>query len=331
MTGKVLVTGSSISDEYLERLRAARLEIHNPTGLLGEAELKAALNDSVAYLLGGDEIATSAALSQAEKLKIIAFLGVGYESFIDVTAATRHGVLVTNTPCTLTNSVAEFTIGQLINARRRLTQYCNAYRRGERGTEKKQRDLAGHRIGIVGLGAIGTRIAEVLCRGFGVQVSYYSRTQKPAEEERLGIMRCRRITDLAATCDALIVMTSENESSRGLIDESVISAMQPDTVLVNTARPDIVDPAALKQGLSCDRISVAVFDSFYHGEAGKRLLGQFAEDRLLVTDHIGSLTHDARDGMARKAVGSILNVLHTGDDENVVNRAAGHNIVNLAS
>jgi lactate dehydrogenase-like 2-hydroxyacid dehydrogenase len=144
-------------------------------------------------------------------------------------------------------------------------------------------------------------------------------------------MRCRGITDLAATCDALIVMTSENESSRGLIDESVISAMQPDTVLVNTARPDIVDPAALKQGLSCDRISVAVFDSFYRGEAGKRLLGQFAEDRLLVTDHIGSLTHDARDGMARKAVGSILNVLHTGDDENVVNRGAGHNIVNLAS
>jgi lactate dehydrogenase-like 2-hydroxyacid dehydrogenase len=318
MSQKVLVTGTSVADKFLSMLRDAGLEVSNPTHLLKESELRSELSDSVAYLLGGDEFASDTALSDAHALKIIAFLGVGYESFVDVAAATRRGIPVTNTPGVLTDSVAEFTVGQLLNARRRLTQYCNAYRRGEQGTETKQYQLAGHRIGIVGLGAIGTRIAEILRRGFQADISYFSRTQKPHEEERLGITMMP-LRELASSCDAIVVMTPGNESTRGLIDSSVLGEMRPDALLINTARPDIVDASALKNGLGSNQPSIAVFDNFYEGDVGKELLSLYGEDRLLVTGHIGSLTHDARDAMATKTINSILNILSAGADENIVN------------
>jgi glyoxylate reductase len=318
MGQKVLVTGTSVADKFLAMLRDADLEVRNPTHLLSEDELRAELRDADAYLLGGDEFASDAALSDAHKLRVIAFLGVGYESFIDVAAATRRRIPVTNTPGVLTDTVAELTVGQLLNARRRLTQYCNAYRRGEYGTEEKQYQIGGHRIGIVGLGAIGTRIAEILRRGFNAEVNYFSRTRKPDEEKRLGLSM-KSLHELASSSDALIVMLPGNDSTRGLVDSSVLGKMQQGALLINTARPEIVDPSALKSGLSSDQPGIAVFDNFYEGEVGKELLSLYGEDRLLVTGHIGSLTHDARDAMATKTVNSILNILSTGTDENIVN------------
>jgi glyoxylate reductase len=315
----ILVTGNSVADEFLRPLVDAGYQIRNPTHLLSEEELASELAESAGYLLGGDEAATSRALQNAKDLRIIAFLGVGYESFVDVDAATQLGILVTNTPGTLVDSVAEFTVGQLLNARRRLTQYSNAYRRGEHGTEEKQRDLAHHAVGIVGLGTIGTRIAEILRFGFNASVKYYNRTRRPAEESRLGVSYLP-LEELAKSSEALIVMVPGNDSTRALISSQVIESMSPGAILVDTARPEVVDPVALRAGLATGQLSVAVFDGFYDDPIASDLLGAFGEDRLLVTGHIASLTHDARDSMARKAVASILNVMRTGDDEYVVNR-----------
>lgn len=317
MKNKVLVTGTSVSDELLTPLRDAGLHIENPVHLLSEDELTAELDGAVAYLLGGDEIATRRALEAAKELKVVAFLGVGYESFIDVKAAAQLGIPVTNTPGTLTDSVAEFTVGQLINANRRLTEYVNLYRSGGSGQEEKQRDLASRTVGIIGLGAIGTRIAEILRQGFNASVVYYSRTRKPETEDRLGVTYVDLHT-LAESSSAIVVMTPGNDSTRGLVDSSVLSAVQPGSLLVNTARPEVVDANALHAALSDGRVGVAVVDGFYEGAEGAKLLADFGPDRLLVTGHIASLTTDARDGMARKAVSSILNILNSGTDEYIV-------------
>jgi glyoxylate reductase len=322
MSRKILVTGESVGSEFLQPLVDAGYEVKNPPGVLSEDELANELADSVGYLLGGDEVATAKALRNAKDLRVVAFLGVGYESFVDAEAASTLGIPVTNTPGTLIDSVAEFTIGHLLNARRRLTQYANAYRRGDRGIEEKQRDLAGHRIGILGLGAIGTRIAEILTLGFRAPVQYHSRTRKPDEERRLGIS-FTSLEDLARTSDAIVVMVPGNDSTKGLISSRIVEAMGPDVLLINTARPEIVEPGGLYSGLETGRISVAAFDGFYDDPTGSKLLANFAEDRLLVTGHIASLTHDARDAMARKAVASILNTIESGDDQNVVNRSRG--------
>lgn len=317
--GKVLVTGGSVEERFLEPLRDFGLDVRNPQGVLSEDELRLELEDAVAYLLAGDEFAGEKALATASALKIVAFLGVGYESFIDSQAATGLNIVVTNTPGTLTNSVAEFTIAHLLAARRQLVPYVNGYRRGERDFEVKQRDLHGHSVGIVGLGNIGARIAEILSAGFSTAVSYYSRTRKPELEASLGI-DYRGLPDLAASVESLIVMTPGNDSTRHMLNASILQELAKSSILVNTARADIVDPDALRQALDSGRLACATFDGFYEGQVGDELLAAFGDERLMVTGHIASLTHDARDAMAIKAVRSILNVLTDGEDEHIVNR-----------
>jgi len=318
MAGKILVTGNSVRPELLQPLTEAGYKVENPTDLLSEQDLAAALEDADAYLFGGDEYASGTAIAKAKDLKVVAFLGVGYESFMDATAITSRGVRITNTPGTLTDSVAEFTIAQLLAARRQLVNYANRYRRGERGFEVKQTDVRGHPIGIVGLGAIGTRIAEILAVGLRAEVKYFSRTRKPRVEQAL-TLEYMELSDLASQVEALIIMVPGNETTHGLIDHSVLSRCNPGTLLVNTARPDIVDRQALDQALEDDLVSVAAFDGFYEEGEGDSLISKYSDDRLIVTGHIASLTSDARDGMAIKAVGSILNILQSGTDQYIVN------------
>ncbi len=321
MKNKVLVTGNSVDAKFLAPLTTAGFRVHNPTHILSEQELSIELEDAVAYLLGGDERATESAVKNARDLKVVAFLGVGYESFMDASGISRLGIRITNTPGTLTNSVSEFTVGQLLNLRRRLTQYTNAYMSGKQGTETKQHDLASTRIGIIGLGAIGTRIAETLRQGFGSDIRYFSRTRKPGVEDRLSISYLS-LPDLLSWAEAYIVMTPGNDATRGLIGARELAHIPASAgrLLVNTARAFVVDPAALLSALEDGRLAATAFDGFYDDESDRAKLLALGQERLLVTGHIASLTSDARDGMARKAVQSILNVLSKGDDENVVNR-----------
>jgi glyoxylate reductase len=294
----------------------AGLEVINPTHQVSEDEVVRLMSDAAAYLLGGDEYIGERALTDSP-VKVIAFLGVGYESCIDFQATQRQGIIVTSTPGTLTDSVAEFTIGQLLNATRRLTAYTNDYRAGIRGREEKRREISAMTIGIIGLGPIGLRIAEALTFGFGADLRYYSRTRRPAEEARLGIRYDAR-NNLATECDAVILMTACNPSTIGLINKAFFDNAKPGLILVNTAHPRLVDAGSLSDALRRGVVETAVYDHFYDDETGAALLDEFDEDRLLVTGHIASLTEDARGRMATMAVSSILNVLRTGDDPHVV-------------
>lgn len=319
MPKKILVTGSSVRPELLQPLRDAGYNVVNPPGILSEEELKRELADTSAYLFGGDEFASKAALSTTETLRHVAFLGVGYESFMDAATATARGILITNTPGTLANSVAEFTLTHLLNGVRKFVPYANACAQGASGHEEKQHDLAAMHVGIVGLGAIGTRIAEILRQGFGSRVSYYSRTRKPSEEQRIGV-RYEALGDLFACTDAVIIMTPGNESTHHLIDDQILSAARAGLILINTAREDVVSPAALSAALQGGKLSYAGFDGFYADDAPHTAeLKRFIPERLTITGHIASLTHEARDGMAIKAVRSILNILETGADDCIVN------------
>lgn len=318
MPEKILVTGDSVREDLLRPLISAGYSISNPTHLLTESELAKELSDASGYLLGGDEFASDAALASATQLKVIAFLGMGYQSFVDVAAAKKRGVAITNTPGTLNNAVAEFTIGLLLNSTRRIYLYATEYAKGDSGTEEKQRDLANLSVGIIGLGGIGTRIAEMLRKGFGCSVTYYSRSRKTQIEDQFGISYSE-LDPLCSNADVLIVMTPGNDQTRGLIGKRQIDRFKQGIVLINTARPEIVDPTALLAALDSGTIGYAAFDGFYEDpDALVSDLKQHIPSSLMITGHIASLTHDARDAMANKAVQSILNVLKLGADENRV-------------
>jgi lactate dehydrogenase-like 2-hydroxyacid dehydrogenase len=286
--------------------------VDNPTHLLTEVELKDALVDADAYLLGGDERATKRVLSQAAKLKIIAFLGMGYEAYVEAEAARAMGIVITNTPGTLSNAVAELTIGHLLNSVRKIHYYAGLYETGQSGSEEKQRDLAGLHHGIVGMGGIGTRVAEILRLGFNAPVSYCSRTRKPDLEERIGITDAS-LPELVSKVDTLIVLTPGNDETEGLISESLLAGCRPGLVLINTARPEIVSAAALNDALESERVSYAAFDDFYTtSDPVTEALRRRIPAQLMVTGHIGSLTTDARDAMGILAVKSIVSMLESG-------------------
>jgi glyoxylate reductase len=319
MTTKILVTGTSVRPELLQPLIEAGYTVDNPTHLLSEDELKKKLETSCAYLVGGDEYASRVALSSAKQLKVVAFLGVGYESFIDAAAAKDLGIPVTNTPGTLSNSVAEFTVGLILNSTRRIFLYACDYAAGRSGSEEKQHNLSNLHVGIVGLGEIGTRIAGILRNGFSSKVSYYSRTRKPLVEDQLGISYLP-LDQLSSEVDILVVMTPGNEETKGLIGHTQVATFRQGMILINTARADIVDPAALLAGIEGGKIGYAAFDGFYeHSPELAQKLKALISSKLMVTGHIASLTHEARDGMAIRATQSILNILKTGKDQFIVN------------
>jgi lactate dehydrogenase-like 2-hydroxyacid dehydrogenase len=312
MSNKVLVTGSSVRAEILQPLREQGWTVENPTQLLGETELQEALKDVDAYLLGGDEVATRAALSSAAKLRVIAFLGMGYEKYLDTAAARELGIIVTNTPGTLSEALAELTIAHLLNCVRKVHYYASLYEREGPGREEKQRNLAALHHGVVGLGETGTRVAGILRNGFGARVSYFSRTRKPAVEAELGISYLE-LDDLAAAVDSLIVLTLVNDETEGLIGTRQLTGCRPGLFLVDTAGPSVVDPHALNAALDSGQVAYAAFDNFYPaGDPVIAALKSKAPKRLTITGHIGSLTQDARDAMGALAVKEIISMLNTG-------------------
>src|SRR6185437_14978700 len=140
--------------------------------------------------------------------------------------------------------------------------YASNYAAGLSGSEEKQHDLSALHIGIVGLGGVGTRIAEILRNGFGSKVSYFSRTRKTSVENSLGISFLT-LDQLVAEIDVLVVMTPGNEETKGLIGQSQVSRFRNGAVVVNTARADIVDPVSLLAGIDGGQIGYAAFDGFY--------------------------------------------------------------------
>ncbi|MGI5155987.1 2-hydroxyacid dehydrogenase [Microbispora sp. CA-102843] len=315
----ILVTGTGIDLTLLEPLERQGYTVRRLPSMPDEDKLIREMQGAVAYLHGGEERATASALEEAqETLRVVAFLGVGYENFVDVAAADRLDIAVTSTPGAATDAVAAFTVAQIINANWRIPQYLGNHFPGWQGPKELPRELAARTIGIVGLGAIGTRIAEILRRGFDVPVAYYNRTRKEALERELKISFLP-LHELAEHSDILVVMVPETEKTRSMIDAGVITRMRPGTVLVNTARPAVVDPMALYDGMVEGRVGLAVFDGFYgpDSRAAARLLAEFGQ-QLLVTGHIASHTRETMDRMVRQAVRSIENVLTYGSDEHEV-------------
>jgi lactate dehydrogenase-like 2-hydroxyacid dehydrogenase len=320
--GTILATGTSVDPALLEPLRELGFTIRRPARSLSQDELARELRGTVAYLHGGEEFATREALRGArDSLKIIAFLGVGYQNFIDVAAAHEFGIAVTSTPGAATDSVATFTVGQIINANWRIAANQGRRHPAWNGAHDLPREIGACEIGIVGLGAIGTRIAEILIRGFGAKVSYFSRTRKPETEKSLGVSYLP-LPELAARSDILVVMVPETDDTTAMIDAKILSRMKSGTILVNTARPAVVDPYDLHESLKKTHVGVAVFDGFYapNSKIANNLLADFG-DRLIVTGHIASHTREAMDRMVRHAVLSIEKALAGVKDRSAANVA----------
>lgn len=241
-------------------------------------------------------------------LRLVANFAVGYDN-IAVEACRERGVIVTNTPDVLTNATAELALALMLAAGRRMGEAERIVRAGRwTGWEPAQllgRELSGSTVGIVGLGRIGARVAELL-GGFDVELLCATRSPRPEEEARLGVERVP-LDDLLGRSGFVTLHVPLSESTHHLIDHPALARMRPGAVLVNTSRGGLVDSAALARALREGPLGAAGLDVYEHEPEVPAELT--ALENVVLTPHIGSATTGARDGMARLAARNVVAVL----------------------
>lgn len=241
-----------------------------------------------------------ALLDQLPALEIIASFGVGYDN-IDAEAATRRGIIVTNTPGVLDEEVADLTVGLLLATLRQIPQAERFLREGRwlEGPFPLSPTLRGRRVGIVGLGNIGKAVARRL-EGFGVAIAYHGRSAQP------GVPYAYQPTlhALAEASDVLIVIVPGGAATRHLIDGAVLNALGPEGVLINVSRGSVVDEAALIEALTSGRIGGAGLDVFADEPRVSPAL--LAMPGLVLLPHIGSASAHTRQAMGQLVADNLV-------------------------
>jgi glyoxylate reductase len=277
---------------------------------LSVPELHAAIAgvDAVVTLLH-DRVDDAFLDAAGPQLRCVANVAVGYDN-IDVAAATRHGVQVTNTPGVLTEATADIAMGLILAATRRFGE-------GERLLRSQQpwawhmffmlgTSLQDKTLGIVGLGEIGQATAR-RARAFGMQIAYSGRRRVSREiEEQLGGARHVELEELLATADVVSIHCPLSDATRHLIDAEALKLMRPEAYLVNTAHGPIVDEAALAEALRDGTIRGAGLDVFE--QEPQVHPGLLELDNVVLIPHLGSATIETRTAMAELAARNALAV-----------------------
>ena len=252
---------------------------------------------------------TGRVLAACPDLKVVAQYAVGYDN-IDVEAAERQGVVVTNTPDVLTDATADFTFALLLAVARRIRQADRFVRDGKFKRWETMlmlgMGLSGKTMGIVGMGRIGTAVARRAI-GFGMKVVYHNRRRANRTQERYVSARPVSMDELLEVSDVVSLHCPLNEESRHLIDAAALHSMKPGAVLVNTARGPVVDEEALAETLEEGHLGGAGLDVFEEEPAVHP--GLLDSDRVVLAPHLGSATVEARTQMAHMCAEAIQAVL----------------------
>ena len=293
------------------RIPAAGLDLLRDAGELRQDEREVALpRDELLALVAGaaailtllhDRVDDELLAAAGPGLRCVANLAVGYDN-VDLEAAARRGVAVTNTPGVLDDATADLTMALLLAATRRLAEGDRLIRSGRPWTWGMSfmlgSSLRGKRLGIVGLGAIGRRVAE-RARAFGMEIAYNSRRPAPAAVTGGLGAELLPLDELLATSDVVSLHCPLTPETHHLIGAAELESMRPTAVLVNTARGQVVDEPALARALAERRIAAAGLDVFEREPAVEPPLLEL--ENVVLTPHLGSATVEARAAMAELA------------------------------
>ncbi len=242
------------------------------------------------------------------ELRVVAQCAVGYDN-IDLAAAGRRGISVTNTPDVLTDATADLTWALILAVARRLKEGVQLLERGEwegwSPTQLLGLELKGATLGVVGAGRIGQAVGR-RGLGFGMALQYADDRRQPAFEASTGARR-RDLADLLAASDVVTVHVPSTPETRGLFDAERFGLMKPGALFINTARGDIVDEEALLQALDRGPLGGAGLD-VYAGEP-RIPFELVSHPKVFALPHIGSATTHTRRAMAELAVGNARAVL----------------------
>ena len=266
-------------------------------------------------VIAGGERWTVRVFAAADKLRIVARYGVGYDR-VDLDAATRRGIWVTNTPGATSPAVADLTIGLILCLLRHIPQLVQDMRDGK-WQPRRGRELGSLTLGIVGAGSIGRAVIK-RARGFGTRVLAYD-IAPDSEFAAAWQVEYVELDDLLSQSDVVSLHCSLNEGTRRLIDARRIALMKKDAYLVNTARAPVVDKEALVQALRTKAIAGAALDVWSPDPCAP-------DDPLLLLDSVvptpwtASRTEEGAERMSMASVREVITVLQGGTPHSPVNK-----------
>jgi len=254
-----------------------------------------------------DQIDASLIAAAGEQLKMIANFGAGVDH-IDIDAAVGRGLIVTNTPGVLTEDTADLAMTLILAVSRRIVEGARAVADGKcegcAPTGTGGRQLWGKRLGIVGMGGIGQALAR-RAKAFGMQVHYHNRKPvSPMIAEELGATWWDDLDQMLARMDVISLNCPATKETHHLLSAERLARLQPHAILVNTARGDLIDEAALADAVAGRRIAGAGLDVFEHEPAVHP--GLLGHANVVLLPHLGSATLEARQDMGDAVIANIL-------------------------
>jgi lactate dehydrogenase-like 2-hydroxyacid dehydrogenase len=266
--------------------------------------LREALQQADALLTTVTDKVTSEVLSvEPRRAKLVANFGVGFNN-IDVEAAKARGVAVSNTPDVLTDATADLAVTLLLMVARRTGEGERHLRGGQwtgwRPTHMLGTHVTGKTLGLVGMGRIARAVAQRAHHGFGMKVIFHDPFPPPPEvSAALGAEPRNTLEALLREADFVSLHCPAMPETRHLMNRDRFSQMRPEAYLVNTARGDVVDEAALVEALETKRIAGAGLDVFEkEPQVTQALVGM---DNVVLLPHLGSATQETRVAMGMRA------------------------------
>ena len=285
---------------------------------VNEADVALTATDIIVGLAGKDVLVSSitdridASLIAAlpKSVRLIAQFGNGFDN-IDVEAALAAGVTVTNTPSVLTEDTADMAMALMLALPRRLVEGTQMLVRDRAWAGWSPTSMLGHRLrgkalGIVGMGRIGTAVAQ-RAKAFGLAIHYYSRNRRPpAIETPLEATYWPDLDAMLAAVDIVSLHTPRTRETHRILSAERIKAMKPGSFVVNVSRPELLDEPALLDAIECGHLSGAALDVFEHKTGiDPRLLSLAEANRVVLTAHMASATLEARVEMGETVIVNI--------------------------
>ena len=274
-------------------------------------------------LLGASVKFTEEMLSVADHLEAISTISVGYDNF-DLPWLTERGIILTNTPDVLTETVADTIFALMLASARRMVELAEFVKEGHWKHSIDEAlygvDVHSKTLGILGMGRIGTAVARRARLGFNMEVLYYNRSRNQEVEARFNAKFCS-FDDILEAADFLCVVLPLTKETEKMIGAGEFAKMKQGAIFINGSRGRVIDQSALIQSLQLGHLGAAGLDVFEQEPlpADSPLLKMA---NVVALPHIGSATHETRLNMVRCAVDNLIEVLKGGSSKHAVNPQA---------
>ncbi len=304
-------------DEFAEMF--LNMEKNGPDVIQEEDELLAEIQDANIVISHISAISTKA-VNSAKNLEAVCIMRSGVEN-VNVPNATERGIKVVNAPGRLAVPVSEFTVGLILAETRNIARSHQRMQQGNFGGKFPNADfsitLKGKKIGLVGCGAVGSRVAKIM-KGFEADVLIYDPYMSEEKIKELGY-EPRSLNDLCKESDIVSIHFRLTEETRGLVGKEQFDLMKPHCFLINTARAGLVDETAMMDALVSHKIGGAALDVFHQEPLGQDnpLLSL---DNVTITNHLAGTCAGIFDITADIMMNAIEHYFKTGEWINVVNK-----------